>query len=120
MSPRKTSTAKVAEYPIGPDIDLDKEEVYLADGTRLTEARAEQLGEEIMERHYKAIGRPFVPRGRPSLSGGSTHTPALTVRVPAATRQDLEDIATAQGRRLADVSRDALTEYAQRHRAGAA
>lgn len=120
MSPRKTSAAKVAEYPIGPDIDLDKEEVYLADGTRLTEARAEQLGEEIMERHYAAIGRPFVRRGRPSVTGGSEHTPALTVRVPAATRQDLEDIATAQGRRLADVSRDALTEYAQRHRAGAA
>jgi hypothetical protein len=34
--------------PIGPDIDLDVEVVYLPNGERLTEARAEGLAEEIL------------------------------------------------------------------------
>jgi hypothetical protein len=39
----------------------------------------------------------------------------MTVRVTRAARAALEEIAIAQGRRLADVSRDALDEYIQRH-----
>lgn len=39
----------------------------------------------------------------------------MTVRVTRATRAALEEIASAQGRRLADVSRDALDEYVGRH-----
>jgi hypothetical protein len=105
MSPRKPATTRTAPpelYPIGPDIDLDEEEVYLADGTRLTEARAEQLAGEILDRHYP---------GRRSLTGGREHTPSLTVRVTATTRKALEAIAAKQGRRLSDVSRDALEAY---------
>jgi hypothetical protein len=37
------------------------------------------------------------------------------VRRPAAARAPLEEIASAQGRRLADVSREALDEYIRRH-----
>jgi hypothetical protein len=48
----------VAEYPIGPDIDLDVEEVYLPDGRRLTEAGAEQLGEEALARHRGRLMSP--------------------------------------------------------------
>jgi hypothetical protein len=94
--------------PIGPDIDLDAEEVYLPDGSRLTEAKAARIAEEAIAHHYRA-------RGRPSVTGGREHTPSLTVRVPRATRAALEEIAASQGRRLADVSRDALNEYAHRH-----
>jgi predicted transcriptional regulator len=39
----------------------------------------------------------------------------LTVRVTPSTRAALERIADAQGRRLADVGRDALDEYVRRH-----
>ncbi len=92
---------------LGPDIDLDEEEIYLDDGTRLSEAVAEQLGVELAER---ARAR----RGRPSISG-ETRTPNLTVRVDPATRTALEAIAKRQGRRLADVSREALDEYVSRH-----
>ena len=109
-STRKAGVKKVVEYPIGADIDLDVEKMYLPDGSRPTEARAEQIAEDALARHRQL-------RGRPSISGGGQHTPALTVRVPPATRKELEDIAAAQGRPLADVSRDALVEYAQRHRA---
>lgn len=103
-----TRTRQFHPGPIGPDIDLDAEEVYLADGSRLTEAEAEQLAEEAMQEYYRR-------RGRPSITGRGERTPNLTVRVKPSTRAALEQIAAAQGRRLADVGRDALDEYISRH-----
>ncbi|MGH9040802.1 MAG: ribbon-helix-helix protein, CopG family [Acidimicrobiia bacterium] len=91
--------------PVGQDIDLDKEEVVLPDGTRLTEEGAEALAQRVLARR----------RGRPSVTGVGARTPSLTVRVPPATRAALEALAGRQGRRLADVSRDALEEYVRRH-----
>ncbi len=93
--------------PIGPDIDLDEEEIRLADGSRLTEDAAEQIAERVLEQRRA---------GRPSLIGGKAHTPPLTVRVPPGVRSALEEIAQKQGRRLADVSREALDQYVARHR----
>lgn len=55
--------------------------------------------------------------GRPRVGGATGRGPSdqVRVRVTAATRTALEDIAAAQRRRLADVSRDALDEYVTRH-----
>lgn len=100
MSPRKRRA-----ITIGPDVDLDREDVRLADGRRLTNELAEELAERAVTRH----------RGRPSVTGASERTPSLTVRVPAGTRAALESIANSQGRRLADVSREALADYVARH-----
>ena len=47
--------------PVIKHIDLDQE-VVIVDGERLTEARAEQISEEIMEAFYKYKGMKFVPR----------------------------------------------------------
>jgi hypothetical protein len=47
--------------PVIKHIDLDQE-VVIVDGERLTEARAEQMSEEIMEVVYKHYGMKFVPR----------------------------------------------------------
>jgi len=96
---------KIKPGPIGPDVDLETEEIYLADGRRLTERLAEEIGERAMARH----------RGRPSVSGSGRRTPSLTVRVPQPTREALERLAKAQGKRLADISREALDEYISRH-----
>jgi hypothetical protein len=96
---------KIKPGPIGIDVDLDVEEVYLADGRRLTEEVAEQLAQRALTRH----------RGRPSVTGKNARTPSLTVRVPPETRTALEELAKVQGRRLADVSREALDEYVSRH-----
>lgn len=93
--------------PVGPDIDLDEEEVRLPDGSRLTEDAAGELAERALEQRRA---------GRPSLIGGREHTPSLTVRVRPGVRSALEEIASKQGRRLADVSREALDEYVARHR----
>jgi predicted hydrolase (HD superfamily) len=47
--------------PVIKDINLDQE-VVIVDGERLTEARAEQISEEIMEVVYKHYGMKFTPR----------------------------------------------------------
>lgn len=96
---------------VGPDIDLDVEEVYLDDGTRLTEARATEIAERAMSRVRSRRA------GRPSLTGALEKTPNLTIRVTQSTRRALEGIAARQGRRLADVGREALDEYVDRHQA---
>ncbi len=96
---------KIKPGPIGPDVDLEAEKVVLVDGRRLTEQLSEEMAERALARH----------RGRPSVSGGGTHTPSLTVRVPQPTREALERLAKAQGKRLADIGREALDEYVSRH-----
>jgi hypothetical protein len=96
---------KIKPGAIGTDLDLDTEEVLLADGRRLTEKVAEDLAQRALARH----------RGRPSVTGDRVRTPSLTVRVPPETRTALEEMAKAQGKRLADVSREALDEYVSRH-----
>ena len=98
MTPRTPS-------PDSPDVDLETEDIRLPDGSRLTEARVDEIVERVHVRHP----------GRPSVSGGRDRTPVMTVRVSRAARAALERIASAQGRRLADVSRDALDEYIRRH-----
>lgn len=91
--------------PLGPDVDLATEDVRLPDGSRLTEEIADGIVERVHVRHP----------GRPSVSDGRSRTPAMTVRVSPAARTALEEIAKTQGRRLSDVSRDALDEYIHRH-----
>jgi hypothetical protein len=91
--------------PIGPDVDLEKEEVYTADGRHLTDELAEEIAGRALARH----------RGRPSVSGGGRRTRSLSIRVPQPTRDALERLAKAQGKRLADVGREALDEYVSHH-----
>lgn len=104
-----TTRKKITLPPVAPDVDLDVEEVHLPDGTRLTEAKAAELAEESMQRFYR-------DRGRPSITGEREKTPNLNIRVPKVTRAALEEIAARQGRRLAEVGREALDEYVARHR----
>ncbi len=55
--------------------------------------------------------------GRPRVGGANGSGPSVQVRVRVTTdtRTALEAIAATQGRRLADVSREALDEYVSRH-----
>ena len=96
---------KITPGPVGADIDLEQEDIRLPDGSRLTDERAAEIAGRALARR----------RGRPSVTGEGSHTPSLTVRVSSTTRAALEEIAASQGRRLADVSREAFEEYIQRH-----
>jgi predicted HicB family RNase H-like nuclease len=100
------------DYVIGPDTtiedaDLDKEEVYLRDGTRLTEQRAEQIAKQTLAEIRR---RNLVP-GRKSLTGGSTHSPRVQFRVPETIREKAEQRAAAEGKSVSALAREALERY---------
>lgn len=91
------------------DIDLDQEEFILGDGSRLTEARAEQLGEEVAARRASNL----IP-GRKSLSGGATHSPVLQVRLPADLHARVRQAAADQQTSPSRLARAALEQYLER------
>ncbi len=86
-----------------------------------TDEYADQLIADVDAGRVEVITDPDQVRrrlgGRPRVGGAVGHGPSdqVRVRVTTATRAALEDIAATQGRRLADVSRDALDEYVTRH-----
>jgi hypothetical protein len=90
------------------EVDLDAEPITLSDGTVLDNAAAEKLGNEIAERAARR-------RGRPSLTAPGEHSPKVAVRVGSSLKTSIEEIATREGRRMADVVRDALEEYVATH-----
>jgi predicted HicB family RNase H-like nuclease len=90
------------KYEIGPDIDLDTEDVRDSHGERITEARAEQLAEDAL-RTARA--------GRPSLSGGRAHSPQVSFRVPEQLGVKAAEIAEREGKTVSQLGRDALEEY---------
>ncbi|HEY3717415.1 MAG TPA: hypothetical protein VGL39_23060 [Jatrophihabitantaceae bacterium] len=103
MASRKnTLRINDADVVDGGDIDLDSEEVYLADGTRLTEARVDELADEIRQK---------VGRGRPSLTGPGRRSPQLRLSVPAELRQQLEARAEHEHTTVSDIAREALERY---------
>ncbi len=83
-------------------IDLDKEDVRLADGTRLTEAKAERLAEEMLG---------HTGRGRPSLSRSGTRSPQLRLSVPHELRSRLLQRAEHEHRSVSNLVREALEHY---------
>jgi hypothetical protein len=86
-----------------------------------TSEYADKLIADVESGRAKVISDPTEVRrrlgGRPRVGGEPGEGPSAQVRVRVATRTRaaLEAIAAAQGRRLADVSRDALDEYVARH-----
>ena len=83
-------------------IDLDEEDVRLADGTRVTEARAQELADEVLER---------AGRGRPSLSRPGVRSPQLRLSVPDDLRSRVVQRAEDEHRSVSTVVRDALEHY---------
>lgn len=86
-----------------------------------TREYADKLIADVESGRAKVITDPAEIRrrlgGRPRIGGEPGEGPSaqVRVRVTTTTRTALEAIAAAQGRRLADVSRDALDEYVARH-----
>ena len=93
------------KYTIGPDIDLDSEEVHTHSGQRLTEADAEELGEQAVQK----------VTGRPSLTGTGKHSPQIAYRVPEPLAAEARKIAEQEGKTLSEVGREALEEYVKTH-----
>jgi predicted HicB family RNase H-like nuclease len=83
--------------PIGPDVDLDREDVRLADGTRLTEQKAADIVDEVRRRG-----------GRPSLTGRAAVSPRIAFRVDPRVRDSAAQIADREGKTISQLAREAL------------
>jgi hypothetical protein len=98
--PRKQPPPITPETPIGPDVDLEHEDIRLADGTRLTAEVAESVAGDARR-----------AAGRPSLTGPGRHSPQVSARVPAELRHAAEQRARQEGKSLSQVIRELLEKY---------
>jgi hypothetical protein len=73
-----------------------------------SEAQLAQLAEEVLE----AAGRPLPENlrvvGRPSLHGGSGHSPTVAFRLSQASRERAEEVARQRGITVSQLAREAL------------
>jgi hypothetical protein len=88
------------DTPIGPDVDLDAEDIRLADGTRLTG----EIAAQIVQGARRAAGRP-------SLTGPGKHSPQVSARVPAELRDAAERQARREGKSVSQLIRELLERY---------
>ncbi len=98
--PRRRPPRVTHDTPIGPDIDLDREAVRLADGTRLTPEVAAQIVEDARR-----------AAGRPSLTGPGKHSPQVSARVPRELRDAAEQQARREGKSVSQLIRELLERY---------
>jgi hypothetical protein len=91
-------------------------------GTVLHGAAAAAHGRQMLEQAAGGAAElDRMVRGRPSIdpdAGPGEHSATRQVRLPAATNQQLDALATEQGRTVSAIMRDALTDYFAAHRAG--
>jgi predicted HicB family RNase H-like nuclease len=97
--PDRTPPQITTDTPIGEDVDLDREDVRLPDGSRLTDEAAEDIVEQVRR-----------SAGRPSLSGNKTSSPQIAFRVPLNVRDQAERIAADENKTVSQLAREALEE----------
>jgi predicted HicB family RNase H-like nuclease len=94
-------------FVYGGDIDLDKEVVLNEDGTRFTEADAQRVAEEAVERFRRRAGRPALD----AATTAGTKSPQVSFRVPERLAERAEAVAAAKGKTLSQLGREALEKY---------
>ena len=98
--PRRQPPHISRDTPIGPDVNLDRDDVRLADGTRLTTEAAAQIVTDARR-----------ATGRPSLTGPGKHSPQVSARVPAELRDAAERQARREGKSVSQLIRELLERY---------
>jgi hypothetical protein len=98
--PERQPPAVTLDTPIGPDVDLAREDIRLADGTRLTPADTDRIVAQVRRE-----------AGRPSLTEPGRHSPQLSARVPASLHDQAERQASREGKSVSQLLRDALEWY---------
>ncbi len=89
------------KYTLGPDIDLNKTVIRDRNGKRITNARAEKMALEAIE---KVVGRP-------SLTAKSVESPQVKVRVPMKLKKALDKEAKRRGKTTSAIVREALEKF---------
>lgn len=97
--PDRTPPTITTDTPIGPDVDLGRDDIRLADGSRLTNATAERIVEDV-----RRAG------GRPSLTGKNAASPQIAIRVTPALRDRAAEIAAREHKTLSQFAREALEQ----------
>lgn len=98
MTDRAAATV-TTHTPIGANVDLERENLHLSDGTRVTDAVADQIVATVRR-----------TAGRPSLSGTAVSSPQIAFRVTPAVRERATQIAAGEGKTLSQLAREALEE----------
>ncbi len=83
----------------GEDVDLDREDVRLPDGTRLTQQVAEAIVEDVRRKV-----------GRPSLTGQAAVSPRVTFRLTPDARDRAAAIAERENKTISQLAREALEQ----------
>ena len=99
---KKTIRINDVKVTDGGSIDLDVEDVRLADGSRLTESVAQEFADQVV----RASGR-----GRPSLTAPGERSPQLRLSVPEQLRDSLRARADAEHRSVSELAREAIERY---------
>lgn len=79
------------------DVDLDREDIRLPDGTRLTQHVADAIVEDVRRKV-----------GRPSLTGEPATSPRVSFRVTPDIREQAAAIAQREGKTISQLAREAL------------
>ena len=93
----RTPPSITPSTPIGPDVDLDRDDVRLTDGTRLTEQKVADIVDDVRRRG-----------GRPSLTGRPAVSPRIAFRVDPRVRDSAAQIADREGKTISQLAREAL------------
>ncbi|MDP9094525.1 MAG: hypothetical protein M3N95_16695 [Actinomycetota bacterium] len=84
------------------EIDLELEDVRLPDGTRLTEDLADAIVDDVRRK-----------AGRPSLTGTAAASPRVSFRVTPEVRDRAAAVASAEGKTISELAREALEARVQ-------
>ncbi|PZS19013.1 MAG: hypothetical protein DLM60_10825 [Pseudonocardiales bacterium] len=96
-----------------PDVDLDREDLRDRHGNRVTREYVERALADILDEKTLVVPSEVRP-GRPSLSGGSTHSPQVTFRIPDQLHRQAVDAAEREGKTVSALAREALEQYLRR------
>jgi predicted HicB family RNase H-like nuclease len=97
--PKHTPARVTAGTPIGPDVDLGRDDIRLADGSRLTQ----EIADSVVEQARRVAGRP-------SLSGNAEASPQIAFRVAPDVRDRAAQVAAREGKTISQLAREALEE----------
>lgn len=84
------------------EIGLEREDVRLPDGTRLTEDVADAIVNDVRR-----------TAGRPSLTGAATASPRVSFRLTPEVRDRAVAIANDEGKTISELAREALEARVQ-------
>ncbi len=99
--PKRTPPRTTDDNPIGPDVNLDRDDIRLDDGTRLTNEVADAIVDHVRR-----------SSGRPSLSGKAAPSPQIAFRVAPSVRDRAAEVAAREGKTISQLAREALEDRA--------